>query len=106
VPVMSLVTLPMWKKLPFGSIVSNEIWTPVAFEGIGLCWNMCSIHASMNASDIAGVPLSVKSKLPATLLLPEEVWSVTVPVIMTLDPNVGTICGAETVVALGPLPKQ
>jgi hypothetical protein len=60
----------------------------------------------MLASDIAGVPLSTKSKLPASLILPEFVWSVTVPVIVMLEPSGGSICGAETVVALGPLPKQ
>ena len=60
----------------------------------------------MLASDIAGVPLSEKSKLPAMFCLPEEVASVTVPTIITLEPSCGTVCGAEIVVALGPLPKQ
>ena len=33
--------------------------------------------------------------------LPDGDWSVTVPVIIMLVPSAGTICGAETVVALG-----
>ena len=87
-------------------MADNSTETPVAFAGLGRCWNMYSIHASILASPIAGVPLSVKSVLPAVLILPEFVWSVTVPVIVTLFPSIGSFWGAETVVALGPLPNS
>src|SRR5665647_3339590 len=67
---------------------------------------MYSIHASMEASEIAGVPWSEKSNSPLTLCLPVGVSSVTVPVIVTLDPSAGTVWGAATVVLLNPGAKQ
>ena len=48
----------------------------------------------MLLSEIAGVPFA-----------PED-WSVTVPVIITLDPKGKTAWGADTVVVLGPLPIE
>ena len=67
--------------------------TPLAFDGMVLVICRYSIHALMLASEIAGVPLFA------------GVWSVTVPVIITAVPLGTAVCGAETVVALGPLPN-
>ncbi len=53
---------------------------------------MYAIQSAMLSSEIAGVSFA-----------PVD-WSVTVPVIITLVPLGTTTCGAETVVALGPLP--
>ena len=47
----------------------------------------------MSVSAMHGVPLA-----------PGD-WSVIVPVIITGDPTDTAVCGADTVVVLGPLPK-
>ncbi len=103
---MSLVVVPIATMLPLGSIADSVTGTPVALVGFAWFSNKYSIHRPMLASEIAGVPCKVKSKLKLSLRLPVVVWSVTVPVIITLDPNAGTVCGVETAVSLGPGPIQ
>ena len=104
-PEESLVGVPIGIVLPLGSIAVKVTRTPVAFVGIACCMNLYSIQADMLASEIAGVPWSEKSKTPLVLRLPEEDWSVTVPVHNTVLPKAAASGDAATVVALGPLPK-
>ena len=55
----------------------------------------------MLSSDIAGVPAAGIPKRVS----PDD-WSVTVPRITRLEPNVIAVAGASTVVADSPFPKQ
>ncbi len=51
-----------WDVVSVGSIATKLTSTPVALVGFGRSWNMYSIQASIEASAIAGVPLSAKSR--------------------------------------------
>ena len=62
-----------------------HVFHPLIHACIGYCWSAFEYEKSEFAIDI--VP-------------PVGVLSVTVPVMVTLDPSAGTFCGAETVVAL------
>ena len=87
-------------------MVSKLTGTPVAFVGFAWFMKRYSIQASWSASDIAGVPFSVKSSMSLELRFPDGDWSVTVPSIIILFPCTETFGDAVTVVALSPLPKQ
>ncbi len=95
IPPEVLVTVPIVVVVPAESVAYRVTGTPFAFWGGNtLCWIMYSIHGPWSSSAIAGVPLSCGC----------ELWSVTVPVISTEPPSAMPVCGAETVVALGPGP--
>ena len=100
VPLASLVVVPMVLKLLFASMTLRVTVTPVVFAGAGCCWYTYSIQWLWLASDTAGRPLG-KFFATADCDAPAET-SMTVPVMVIGVSVVTPICGALTVVELGP----
>ena len=88
------MTEAMLIVFPDGPMAVSDTGTPVTVVLRGCCSCKYACHTPWSTSAIAGV-----SGCP-------DDWSVTVPCIIMLYPWGMAVNGAETVVALGPLPKQ